>query len=162
MKSNAEIKTLVLVRHAHRDTMIHDLDNGLSERGKKQAKEVLKAFHAHWKQENDLALISSPKRRCIETLDPIAQEVAAKVEISSWLDEQERSESTASFMGRISQFIAWWKEKAPALTIACSHGDWLPVCTAELIGTQVSFEKGAWIVLVVQDDQVQLQALRQN
>ncbi|MBC7690499.1 MAG: histidine phosphatase family protein [Methylotenera sp.] len=163
-------KLLILVRHAHRDTSERELDNGLSERGRKQAREVLKAFETHWESDfknGKIALISSPKKRCIETLDPLSKHLETAVQISPLLDEQHSSENSASMLKRIEQFISWWKNDAPPLTLACSHGDWLPVCTEELVGSPVGFEKGAWVVISLEVDPAsgpkarpQLKALR--
>jgi broad specificity phosphatase PhoE len=65
-------KRIVFIRHAHRDTEIHSRDNGLSEKGKKQVRQVVR-FSRSRELENALFL-TSPKIRCVETITPVAEE----------------------------------------------------------------------------------------
>lgn len=149
-------KTLILVRHAHRDTDAgKSRDNGLSPRGKKQAQKVADFFHGRFPEESPL-LVSSPKRRCIETLAPIVDGREDKVHIDKLLDEEGELESKAH------KFIDWWVNIATDLVVACSHGDWLPVAIKQLTGAQVEMKKGAWIEIRREDDENYLEWLVQR
>ncbi|MBI2605727.1 MAG: histidine phosphatase family protein [Deltaproteobacteria bacterium] len=132
-------KTLILVRHAHRDKNQGD-DNGLSERGQRQAERA--AAHVKNRLEEDfsdasIAVLSSPKRRCIETVAPLAQELKTQVETMNLLDEGSRLEA------RVEEFVEWWIHEAPQVTIVCSHGDWIPCCVFRMTGARVDLKKGA-------------------
>ena len=147
-------KTLILIRHAHRKTAggtERELDNGLSEKGFEQAREVFKRFQKKIGMfEGDVAVFSSPKKRCVQTIQEIADISGVSLQVSPLLDEQQPSEGHAAFVKRIGEFISWWKKDAPSLTLLCSHGDWLPLCMDLLVSKESSFEKGGW-VQVIQD-----------
>lgn len=132
-------KTLILVRHAHRDKGLGD-DNGLSERGQRQAKRICARVESHLKEDSgdaSIAVFSSPKRRCIETVAPLAQKLNIQVETMKLLDEGSRLEE------RVEEFFKWWIREAPQVTIACSHGDWIPCCILRMTGARVDLKKGA-------------------
>ena len=145
-------KTLVLIRHAHRKTAggtEREQDNGLSEKGHEQAQEVFKKFQKKVeKNRGNVAILSSPKKRCVQTIQEIADISGVNLQISSLLDEERAGEGHAALIGRIGEFISWWKKDAPALTLICSHGDWLPLCMDLLVSREKSFEKGGWVQLV--------------
>lgn len=64
----------ILIRHAHRDTADRAQDNGLSKKGREQAKRLRKYFEERFPEgEGDLVLVTSPKKRCVETIEPIAE-----------------------------------------------------------------------------------------
>ncbi len=143
-------KTLILIRHAHRDTSKRELDNGLNEKGREQAK-ALRRFFSERFSKTDLAgglwLVSSPKLRCVETLEPIAKTINQEVDRHPGLAEQSEKESLKAFEARINLFLQEWMESKVALTLLCSHGDWLPLASGRLLGFQQSFKKGAWLEL---------------
>lgn len=141
-------KTLVLVRHAHRDNSKREVDNGLDEKGREQAKAVKKFFTERFSKadlETGLWLVSSPKIRCVETLQPIAKAMDASVDVHPGLDEQSARENLKAFEARIQSFLREWMESKVGLTVLCSHGDWLPLATQQLLGIPQSFKKGAWL-----------------
>lgn len=143
-------KTLVLVRHAHRDTTHRELDNGLSEKGKEQAKSLRRFLGERFKVADfrkGLWFVSSPKLRCVETLNPMAKLLEKSVDIHPDLDEQTGKETGAQFEQRIRRFLQEWKQGGPEFTILCSHGDWLPLATFQLLGIVQDFKKGAWLEL---------------
>ena len=73
--------------------------------------------------------MSSPKKRCIETVEGIAKFLGGEVVISELLNEQGGAgrESDAKFHARLEEFATWWNEKAPTVNSSVgSHGDWLP------------------------------------
>src|SRR4051812_17636433 len=112
---------LIIVRHAHRDKAEgREQDNGLSAKGLKQAARVLERFQAELGAGAKPRLLSSPKKRCVETVQPIASATGVKLQLSPLLDEG------ADLETRARRFFAEWKKDAPALTVICSHGDWIP------------------------------------
>ncbi len=143
-------KTLVLVRHAHRDNSKREVDNGLDEKGREQAKALKKFFSERFSKDElgkGLWLVSSPKLRCIETLQPIAKSMDRAVDVHPSLDEQSARENLKAFEARIQGFLREWMESKVLLTVLCSHGDWLPLAAQQLVGVPQSFKKGAWLEL---------------
>ena len=131
--------SLILVRHGHRDTdQGRGADHGLSKKGQAQAKRVAKHFHAVFGKRKAL-ILSSPKRRCVETVFPVARMIRCQVRASSLLDEGGALEK------KVRRFLKWWFKEAPELTVLCSHGDWIPECTKALLGTEIHLDKGGWI-----------------
>jgi broad specificity phosphatase PhoE len=165
-RKNKRKKTLILIRHAHRDKPNgRQEDNGLSEKGKRQAKKVAAYFEKTHPGEMPY-LISSPKVRCVETLQPLAKREKAEIQISSLLDEQAEQpkiESTQSFYQRVENFCQWWHSgKSPELTIACSHGDWIPACLQVLVGTPAELDKGGWAEITLKEGDVALRWMLQE
>ena len=131
-------KVLILIRHAHRDKKGgRDSDNGLSSMGKKQAQNILKHFERNFAKQTPI-LLCSPKKRCMETVEPIARKLDCPMQISFILDEGGNIEQ------KVKSFEKWWHEEGPELTVACSHGDWLPVCLKKLTGVRSDMAKGGW------------------
>ncbi len=137
-------KTLVLIRHAHRDIDNRLKDNGLSARGFDQVKKLVKFYINRFEGAKPI-LYSSPKKRCQETITPIAKEAAVKYTIDERLDEHAGNENTALFMARMEEFLDVWKYEGPALTVLCSHGDWIPIAVQKLTGRAVDLKKCGWI-----------------
>lgn len=153
-------RKLILLRHAHRDTTDgRERDNGLSEKGRDQAKAVGRYFRERFPKETPI-LLSSPKVRCIETLLPLSDRLKIDVKILEDLDEQ--NDSAASYARRIEKFFRWWKSRAPETVVACSHGDWIPAFTRLAIGTEVDMKKGGWLEIESRDGAVKLRWLLQK
>lgn len=143
-------KTLVLIRHAHRDTSTRELDNGLDDKGRDQARNIKRFFtdrFADYDSAKGIWFVSSPKIRCIETLVPAAKSRNAEVDVHPGLDEKHFKESGSSFEERVNGFIAEWERSTATVTLACSHGDWLPVAVHRLLGLNLEHKKGAWLEL---------------
>lgn len=138
-------KTLILVRHAHRDTSLRSLDNGLSEKGHAQARELSDYLQKQCETGEKPLLLSSAKIRCIETLEPLAQALNIELRTDDLLMEQLPHESEQDMGMRIDQFISKWETEMPKLVIACSHGDWLPVAIDQMTGQFVDLPKGSCI-----------------
>lgn len=136
-------KSLILIRHAHRDTTKKELDNGISRLGLGQAERLAKKLIKGIEGRQPL-LLSSPKKRCIETLQPLARLTQTKVLTDLSLLEKMNEESLSEFSKRIKNFLKNWLESKENLTLICSHGDWLPLAMDFLIHTRVDFKKGAW------------------
>jgi broad specificity phosphatase PhoE len=152
--SELKKKTLIILRHAHRDKEEGPFaDNGLSEKGKKQAEQIQKYFS---KQFNELkpVILSSPKLRCQETVAPLAEAARVPVTVNPSLAELDEStfEGPEEMAKRIEQFIHDWKKSKTALTVACSHGDWIPVALQLLVGKSIDLKKGAWAEVICEKD----------
>jgi len=128
-------KRLIFIRHAHRDTEIHSRDNGLSDKGKKQVRQVVR-FSQNRELEDGLFL-SSPKVRCVETITPVAEALKSEIQIDARLGEGGTSADLVSF-------VDWWKYEAPDLTIAWSHGDVIPMLVEKITGGMISIKKAGW------------------
>ena len=137
-------KTIILIRHAHRDNTNRELDNGLSEKGLKQV-EVLKKWMPpivkEWECQGAVAL-TSPKKRCVETLTPVARRVLAPIEVWDDLDEQSNNESHEKFWERIQHSIHQIHKRPEELVLVCSHGDYLPLFIFHLLGLNLELNKG--------------------
>jgi len=148
-------KTLILIRHAHRDTSQRELDNGLDDKGREQAKGIRRFFIDRFQTEDfrrGLWFVSSPKRRCLETLLPTARGLDRPIDAHPDLDEQSTRESTAAFAARIERFLQEWRQAKPDITVLCSHGDWLPRACELLLRHTPDFKKGSWLELECESD----------
>lgn len=130
-----EHKRLVLIRHAHRDTENHSLDNGLSEKGFKQVKQVVK--FAQTRELDGAVFLTSPKKRCIETITPVAESFGSKLKIEKALGEG------CSF-AELDAFVDRWKYEGADLTVVSSHGDVIPMIVQKLTGGLISIKKAGW------------------
>lgn len=141
-------KTLVFVRHGHRDNSRRELDNGLSEKGREQAEYIRRFFTSRFGAD-DLAsglwLVSSPKIRCAETLQPLAKALDRQVDIHPALDEQGHGESFPAFEKRVEAFLEEWRKSPIGITVLSSHGDWLPLAYSRLLGLRMEPKKGSWL-----------------
>jgi broad specificity phosphatase PhoE len=136
------VKTLLLIRHAHRNKL--EDDNGLSQKGEKQAEQLRKYFKRNPLNTKKVRVFSSPKKRCRETLEPLADLLDCEIEIDLRLDEQGHQEPNGTFLKRIAHFIEDWRNSPSGAWIACSHGDWLPLALDRLLGASISLNKGAF------------------
>jgi broad specificity phosphatase PhoE len=107
---------IFLVRHAHAGSRTHwdgdDRLRPLSAKGRRQTEQVLALL-----ADQDIGPIySSPSRRCIETVEPVAQRVGRSVEIVDELDEGNPGAVAERFL------LAHAAENP----VACSHGDVIP------------------------------------
>jgi 8-oxo-dGTP diphosphatase len=107
--------TIYLVRHAkageRRTWELDDAERPLSAAGWKQAERV--AGRLAKKATGDL--VSSPYVRCVQTLEPLAQQLGRSVIVDDRLSEG------ASFEPVLEMIAA-----APDGTVMCSHGDVIP------------------------------------
>ncbi len=134
-------RTLVLVRHAHRDRLAgREIDDGLSEKGQKQVHLVLNHYRSRFGDEST-CLASSPKLRCIETLMPLSNSLDVLIQKVDSLDEG------GELRKKTQEFLHWWSAQPSRLTVACSHGDWIPAFLQFNCGAWVDLNKGGWIEL---------------
>jgi broad specificity phosphatase PhoE len=141
-------KTLIIIRHGSRDNSRRELDNGLDEKGKDQAKRIKRFFSSRFSQDDlkgGLWLVSSPKIRCVETLQPIAKALDRPVDIHPGLDEQSPREAGSGMEVRIQNFLSEWKKSGVGITVLSSHGDWIPMAVSRLLGLTIDPKKGSWL-----------------
>jgi len=144
-------KTLIVVRHAHRDkSQGRARDNGLSKKGWKQAKEFTQYFE-RWYGGIPAKILSSPKVRCVETVQAAADIQGIKVEIAKLLDEQGARESEKAYKARVKKFFKQWEKSKDAVLVICSHGDWIPTFFDEAFGLEISLKKGDFLEIESQD-----------
>jgi len=137
------VKTLILIRHAHRNADDPSRDNGLSDKGQEQVKKLVK-FARNRLADAKPVFLCSPKKRCQETLGPVAKDLGFKFEIDERLTEHGVSENSALYQARIDEFLDFWKYECPEVTVICSHGDWIPVAIQKLTGAKVGIKKSGW------------------
>ena len=136
-------KTLILVRHAHRNVDDPAKDNGLSDKGVEQVKKLIK--FARFRLEGASPIIlTSPKKRCQETIGPVAKDLGLKVMIDERLGEHRPGESPALYSARMDEFLHFWKYDGPETMIVCSHGDWIPISVQKLTGAKIEIKKAGW------------------
>jgi broad specificity phosphatase PhoE len=137
-----KLQKLIVIRHAHRDkAMGHDCDNGLSAKGKRQAKLLAKFFSERFAEELEDAsveLVSSPKKRCIETIEPVGHMLGIPERVDPLLDEGE------DLNVRVKTFIGGLGQCQSELLVVCSHGDWIPLFFERFLGLSIDLKKGAW------------------
>lgn len=149
-------RTLVVIRHAHRNkTSDPETDNGLSKKGKQQAKRIQKYIIRAFAKTKPL-ILSSPKKRCIETVQPLAKAYRLSVESSDLLDE------ARNLQCNVDTFLLAWKKNNSNLTFICSHGDWIQVFLKKVLSTDVALDKGGWAELVLNHGKLSLRALIQD
>jgi broad specificity phosphatase PhoE len=107
---------IFLVRHAHAGSRTQwdgdDRLRPLSAKGRRQTDHLL----ALLADRDHGPVYSSPSRRCIETVEPVAQRAGRAVEIADELDEGNPGTVAAAFL------LAHAAENP----VACSHGDVIP------------------------------------
>lgn len=142
MPNKRNERQLIIIRHAHREKPRGGMDdNGLSAKGHLQAKQLCD-FYEHSFGTVSPFLLSSPKKRCLETVRAIADLTGAPLQIDPRLDEGGDMEH------KLRAFRAWWiSEKAPDHVVACSHGDWIPEFLQLTTGNFIDLEKAGWVEL---------------
>lgn len=139
-------RQLIIVRHAHRDKpapLGRKADNGISKKGRGQAKKVARLYTKLLGRQQ-AELISSPKVRCVETLQPLAKNLKTKIATHKALDEQSDEETVEDYRETVAQFIKGWMKSKSPVTIVCSHGDWIPLALDVLLGAGFELKKGGW------------------
>lgn len=152
-------KRLILVRHAHRDTSVRQLDNGLTDKGREQAKNIKRYFVDRFGNDevkSSLWLVSSPKIRCVETLLPLSKALDRPVDAHPNLNEGEMGEGGRVIEARVQNFLREWKQSKVEITVACSHGDWLPIAYHQLLGIYMDPKKGSWFEIEWEMDRPEL------
>lgn len=111
---------LYLVRHAKAGSRSEfdgdDVDRPLTNAGRRQAAELATRLAAV----SPTVLVSSPYRRCVETLEPLAVMLAAEVSVDERLGEFVDGHEPDD--GELLEFLA----SLPDRSVLCSHGDVIP------------------------------------
>lgn len=157
-------RVLVLVRHAHRDKpapLGRAADNGLSKKGMAQAKAIAKKYREEFDGKK-ARLISSPKVRCVETLEPIAKKLKREIQREPALLEQAEGESDSSYHKRIQDFFSKWEKGEEKLTMLCGHGDLFGPALEHLVGCPIDLKKGGWILVENDGKETRLRELAQK
>lgn len=137
-------RVLILLRHAHRSLKDPAADNGLSKKGKKQAERFRKDFLRVVGREIRPRLLSSPKRRCVETLAPLAKRLGRSVTRDPGLRERDPGETPAAFRARVERFLRGLHRRPARWIVLSTHGDWAPLALRLLTGARARFAKGGW------------------
>lgn len=139
------------MRHAHRDTHKgHELDNGLSDKGRKQVRKIFDHFFSRFPEVEKPQLFSSPRKRCMETLEPLSRKLERKLYVNDLLLEfrgENKKETKNEFRRRIRHFIREFEKSRSSVTVICSHGDWIPVFFDEALGLDIELKKAGWAEL---------------
>jgi broad specificity phosphatase PhoE len=150
-------KRLILIRHAHRDTDEgRSRDNGLSEKGQDQVKRLLRFVTSKVEDSEEVVVFSSPKKRCQETIMPIAKAFKVQCLIDGRVNEHGVSESARDYSLRMDDFLEFWKKECPETTIVCSHGDWIPTAVHKLTGAKIGLKKAGYVEMEWLDPDVYL------
>lgn len=116
---NLENMKLILLRHGDRSPGFSDVP--LSEKGHQQARELA--------QKKELLsatkVISSPKRRALQTIEPLVKTLGTSAEITGDLDQMKPIESPTDFVRRIESFLSQLPRASKDSYLLCSHSDWL-------------------------------------
>ena len=144
-------KRVVLIRHGHRQVNAFDRDNALSEEGERQAV-LLRDFYARrfGRPLRSPRLYVSPKLRCRQTLLPLERYLGISSSIDDGLDES--GNHSYSLAERVEHVLKRTLSGPDALTILCSHGDWIPVAVQQLVGLYLDPAKGSWTEFSVNPD----------
>jgi 8-oxo-(d)GTP phosphatase len=149
------VKTLVIIRHAHRNKPHgNEGDDGLSRKGQRQARRARDYYKERYGKAKP-ELLSSAKRRCTETLDPIAEITGTEVVISPLLMEQggiDKAENFAAAQKRVRQFCEEWRSSKKKLTVVSSHGDLIPEILKYLTGANADLKKGGWAEIICESE----------
>ena len=147
---------LIILRHAHRDTSQgNHLDNGLSEKGWTQAKKIRKYYKKNVNYKEPL-ILSSPKIRCIETVEKLAKATNVEIQISELLNEG------GDLLSKTLKLTEELLKTTQPLTVLCSHGDVIPILLHRLTGSEILLSKGGWIQLERLGGQYHLQWILQE
>lgn len=152
-------RVLLLLRHGHRSLKDPTADNGLSGRGKRQAKRFRKDFLREFGKDARPWLLSSPKRRCRETLAPLARRLGCAVGERFDLREKEPGESPARFRARVAHGLRGTLRRPRRVVVLSTHGDWAPLALRLLTGARVHLRKGGWARIDLSPPPARLTAL---
>jgi 8-oxo-dGTP diphosphatase len=133
---------LFVVRHAkageRRLWADDDLNRPLSKKGWKQSKLVAERLAGL----EPSTLVSSPYIRCIQTLEPLAEQIGADVDVDQRLCEDEPFEPVLELLADL-----------PARSVLSTHGDIIPatmqalVCRGMKLNTPPDWRKAAvWVL----------------
>jgi len=123
LKKIAETGTIHLLRHSaagNRDNFNgDDRERPLTKKGKAQAKSIAESL-----QEREIErIVTSPYKRCVQTVEPLAKMIGATIEISDALAEGPDIDASYDLIHNL----------AGANAVLCSHGDVIPAAMNRLM-----------------------------
>jgi 8-oxo-dGTP diphosphatase len=123
LKKIAETGTIHLLRHAtagNRDNFNgDDRERPLTKKGKAQAKSIAESL-----REREIErIVTSPYKRCVQTVEPLAKMIGATIEISDALAEGPDIDAAYDLIHNL----------AGANAVLCSHGDVIPAAMNRLM-----------------------------
>lgn len=124
--------TLYVVRHAHAGRRSNwtgdDRTRPLSDRGELQAKGIATTIDQDRAPGSAPRILSSPARRCVQTMEPLAVQAGGQVVEDDRLFE-------GAGRGKLSSLIDDIASSADgdAVTVLCSHGDVMPILLQLLV-----------------------------
>ena len=122
----------------------------MSDKGRRQVRRLFDHYFERFPEVENPQLISSSKKRCLETLEPLGRKLERKLHLNPLLLEfrgDDKKESKADFRKRIRKFIREFEKSRYSVTLICSHGDWIPVFFEEAIGVNIQLKKAGWAEL---------------
>jgi len=128
----------LLVRHAHRHKVLDNDDDPLSEKGRRQAKDLVRFLKAQGLKPE--RIVSSPKQRCFETAEFLAEWAKVEIEVDKLLLEQQSFEDSQDFRARVSQMAKSLRSSVPTAWVG--HGDFMPLVLEELGHPAHELKKG--------------------
>lgn len=140
-------RLVFLIRHAHRNTQNRRLDNGLSAKGWEQEALIQRQLMEKLKTQDSIHFFTSPKQRCVETLQGLALVSNQNLKIDPQFDEQGPNETDLQFSERVKRATDFIKSLSPSTVLVCSHGDVIPLLIEFFTGLSCDLTKGGWIEL---------------
>jgi broad specificity phosphatase PhoE len=155
---------IILIRHCHRHKTGprgRKANNGLSSKGKIQANRIQAFFSKHVKDPAPM-LISSPLKRCTETIAPLSALTHQPVTLTPGILEQGEKESQREFESRLKIFWEELLSQSFNTCVICGHGDLFPVISQLVFGLSIELKKGGWIEMTKKGNTLSLREIRQK
>lgn len=132
--------TLFVVRHAHAGRRSNwtgdDRTRPLSDRGELQAKSLAATIDQHRPKGSAPRILASPARRCVQTVQPLAAQVGGQVVEDVRLFEGAGRDEIATLLDDVTA-----TSDGGDVTVACSHGDVIPILLDLLVGAGMQPER---------------------
>lgn len=133
----------------------------MDEKGTRQAELIKEHFHQRFQSMDpkELDFQTSPKKRCVETLEGLAKSLKKEAFITPLLDERQSGEDSKAFTKRIRSFLESFKQQKAEIVMACSHGDYIPSFIKLTTDLSTDIGKAGWIELSYENDQWRVEEL---
>lgn len=150
---------IFLFRHAHRNVFNPLDDNGLSEKGLKQVNILTEVLSSQYELKTAV-FYSSPRLRCQQTLQPLAQKLSLSLHEEPLLDEAAKQK--IPLHERVLTFVNQIKKTPEQTFVICSHGDWIPVFFSVTMGSELHLRKSGLAIIELIDGEFKLEKLIQD
>jgi broad specificity phosphatase PhoE len=135
-------QSLILLRHSQRQ----GASDQLTQHGLEQSKNRGNFFFQLYGSE--VTLLSSPKSRCLQSLERICTLSQKAPRVIEELSERFPVEDAQDFKKRVDQSLyRILSHQSEFPIILCSHSDWLSVAATHLLDLDISFLEGSWVRL---------------